>query len=1459
MTRRVLAFALAVLTVLVVAPAARADREFTTRFAADQYGDMALIGNGLMTCPAADADCAAAQSGTATTRARDNDFNMTYVDVDGDGSTFDSSTSTLTMPAGATVLFAGLYWSGDTSANATIPSGATSTPTPAAAPNAAFASVALFKTPGASSYASQTADAFDTWNGGTARYSAFKNVTAQVKAAGNGVYTVANVQAGTGADRYAAWSLVVIYKGGSVERNLRVADGLKTVSSTSGTVSFPVNGLKVPSGSPAARLGIVAWEGDATRTGDTATFAGSALSNGLNPAGDVFNSSNTRSGVAFTAKNPNNPNQLGSDIDVFNVSGALATNASTGTLSFTSTGDVYAPAAVVTAIDRAPDAPSNEVAPTVSGTTTDGQTLTVADGTWNGTPDLAYTYQWQRNVSGTWTDIAGATAKTYTLASADAGTTVRAAVKATNDLGNTTTNTAATATIAAVAPVNTVDPALSGTTKVGQTLTTSNGTWSGTTPTFTYQWQRCDAAGSGCADIAGATAQTYTLVAADAGVTVKAKVTATNAAGNAADVTAASSVVTMAPVNTVVPAVTGTPVAGNTLTASTGTWTATPTATYTYQWQRLVGSTWTDISGATAASYVVARADQDAKLRVQVKATNAAGNATAASAQTATATAAPLNTTVPAITGTERDGETLTVGDGAWSGTSPLTYAYQWQRCVSGTCTDISGATAKTYALTAADAGKTLKARVTATNSAGSAPVTTAATGTIAATAPVNTVAPAVTGTKRVGQTLTTSTGTWTGTAPLTYTYAWQRNVDGVWTTIAGATSSTYTLAAADTGNTVRARVTATNTAGNATADTTPTAAIDAAPVNTVAPTATGLVREGATLTATDGTWTGSPAPTFTYAWQRNVSGTWTTIAGATAKTYTLTATDVGKTVRPVVTATNSVGAASANGTATATITVSPPVNAVKPTVSGTAAVGSTLTVASNGTWTGTATITYATQWERCDGATCALVGTGPSYKLVAADGGKTVRARVLASNGVGTASEVGEPTALVASAPVNTVAPVVSGVFTAGRTVTTNNGEWSGTPDPVLAYQWQRCNTAGTTCTDIPGATAQSYTLTASDVGYALKARVTASNGVGSAGVEEAASAPVVAPAKATGPQLVTAPVVTGDPAPGERLTATKGEWQTTGDATYRYQWQRCDAAGVCTDIPGATGDTYDVTDADSGFTVRATVVVTDSAGTGTAVAGTGTAVSDLGSLAGSLVAPTACTTLSSTAIARSSVVPGAGKFKLALKASSKQVSKAAPATLAVVGPTRKLKAIAITVDGKRVRGKVTAAQLVAGRNHTIVAKLTPKTGRTRSVKLVIATAKCAPILTATQKRGARSRTLLLRVDSRWAVGGVSFKLTPALAKAIKRGGGLQITGRTVKHATYKLGKNATLSGAGKPTVKLAGRTAVVTGPPKGTGIVTLTIPVKTTARGRFNATATLSGGKAAALKTSLGAKKRR
>ena len=198
----------------------------------------------------------------------------------------------------------------------------------------------------------------------------------------------------------------------------------------------------------------------------------------------------------------------------------------------------------------------------------------------------------------------------------------------------------ATARTAAV-PNNTSPPTITGTAREGNTLTAHNGSWANAPTSFTYQWQRCGADGTGCADITGATNQTYTLTSADADHTVRVQVTAKNADGQSTASSAPTDVVSSrsAPVNTAKPSISGTPRVGEELTASNGTWTGGATS-FTYQWQRCTSSTTcADVDGATARTYGVRSADVGNTLRVAVTAHNASGStATVTSDQTATVT-----------------------------------------------------------------------------------------------------------------------------------------------------------------------------------------------------------------------------------------------------------------------------------------------------------------------------------------------------------------------------------------------------------------------------------------------------------------------------------------------------------------------------------------------------------------------------------------------------------------------------------------------------------------------------------------------------------------------------------------------------------------------------------------------------------------------------------------------------
>ena len=137
-------------------------------------------------------------------------------------------------------------------------------------------------------------------------------------------------------------------------------------------------------------------------------------------------------------------------------------------------------------------------------------------------------------------------------------------------------------------------------------------------------------------------------------------------------------------------------------------------------------------------------ADAGRTIRVQVTATNAEGSASARSAQTAAvaaragSSAAPKNTSLPTISGTARVGQQLTGSEGSWSG-NPDAYAFQWQRCDADVvlCSNVVGATAKTYLVRLGDLGYRLRLQVTARNDKGSASANSALTAIVAPAATI--------------------------------------------------------------------------------------------------------------------------------------------------------------------------------------------------------------------------------------------------------------------------------------------------------------------------------------------------------------------------------------------------------------------------------------------------------------------------------------------------------------------------------------------------------------------------------------------------------------------------------------------------------------------------------------------------------------------------------------------------
>jgi predicted actin-binding protein len=205
--------------------------------------------------------------------------------------------------------------------------------------------------------------------------------------------------------------------------------------------------------------------------------------------------------------------------------------------------------------------------------------------------------------------------------------------------------------------------------------------------------------------------------------------------------------------------------------------------------------------------------------------------------------------------------------------------------------------------------------------------------------------------------------------------------------------------------------------------------------------------------------------------------------------------------------------AAGVTGIFAAVASAAAPVNTASPTISGTAKVGSTLT-ANDGTWSNSPT-SFSYQWQRCasDGRGCGDItsATSKSYSPVTGDVGHALRVVVTATNADGHASATSGATDPVDSAngPSNSVRPAVSGSAVIGGSLSVSNGTWSPTPSS-FSRQWQRCDSDGSSCENISGATGQSYGVRADDVGHRIRALVTAHTSAGQTTVASSPSAVV-------------------------------------------------------------------------------------------------------------------------------------------------------------------------------------------------------------------------------------------------------------------------------------------------------------------------------------------------------------
>ena len=841
------------------------------------------------------------------------------------------------------------------------------------------------------------------------------------------------------------------------------------------------------------------------------------------------------------------------------------------------------------AVAARPNSPATG-APTITGTAEVGETLTVdtsgiSDS--DGLSGTTFSYQWVSNDGTTDTDIAGATDSTYILAATDEGKTIKVRVSFTDDAGNDETLTSTATEVISFAVqqqiVNspaTGAPAITGAAQVGETLTADTAGISDAdglaNVSYSYQWVSSD--GTSDTDITGAKDSTYTLAADDEGMPIKVKVTFTDDAGYEETLTSAATA----------------PVAGAPLSAlSVSHGTLTPT-----------------FNSYTSSYTVPDVANADTRITI---------------------TATPMAGFTVVFFETSGEGQSVFAAVVYSFGAHPAECGRSYSDGLNP-LPELADADPNTpgFQVDLYDGKNYVHVRVYPTNSCnlgtGYGLAITRAEGSVSLVRPNKpaTGIPYIGGMAR--DSVTGKSSPWVGSSlsadvsdiydrdgwdVATFSYQWLADD----AEIAGATGSSYTVAAADLGKALGVRVSFTDDRGNEESVSRSAREVVRLPNSkaTGKPIVLGTAEVGQTLSAdvsgiSDAN--GLTNATFRYDWY----GLGRVRYG---EEYTPVAADEGRTIKVRVTYTDDDGhgeevysdataavAARSNNAATGA-----------PSISGTAQVGETLTAYTSGIADadGLTNVSYSYQWIANDGTSDADItgATHSTYTLIAADEGKTIKVQVTFTDDAAneetlTSTATEEVSFAVQQQVANsaaTGAPTITGTAQVGETLTVDTAgiaDADGLDNATFSYQW--VTNDGSADADISGATASIYALTADDEGQTIKVRVsftddaTNEETLTSTATEEVSFAvqQQVANSAATG-----APTITGTAQVGETLTVdTAGIADADGldNATFSYQWVTNDESADA-DISGATASIYALTADEEGQTIKVRVSFTDDA----------------------------------------------------------------------------------------------------------------------------------------------------------------------------------------------------------------------------------------------------------------------
>lgn len=470
-----------------------------------------------------------------------------------------------------------------------------------------------------------------------------------------------------------------------------------------------------------------------------------------------------------------------------------------------------------------------------------------------------------------------------------------------------------------------------------------------------------------------------------------------------------------APTNTILPLISGNVSVGGTAVVSKGTWVGT-VENYSYQWRRcadlVTTTTCVAIVGANTSSYLITQSESGKYLRVSVTALDVNGGTTVLTAPSTIVLSRPINTSLPNVTGIASFGNILNSSTGSWTVPNSGIYSYKWLRCTStveSTCSYIPGAVSASYGLAAADVGTYVRSEVTISDATNRLPASARSAPTVLITSePRNTGLPFIAGDPVVGQKIQYDSGSWVANPVATFSVIWQKCTSPVvqsCVNLAPQPGPSLILSDSDLNAYFRVQVTGVNNFGGTIKFSSLFGPIvkPTAPVNTKIASISGLSKEGELLTIDNGTWTGYPAPSLTYIWQRcSPTNVCSNINSATASTYRITYEDAGNSVKAIVKATNTVSSVSVTTNSISGIIglMSP---FLIPQLNGLASRGQIIET-DPGIWAGTNTTDFLYKWQRCTTqvpSSCLDIPSAQAnkYQVTTLDQGKYLRSGVAIRN----------------------------------------------------------------------------------------------------------------------------------------------------------------------------------------------------------------------------------------------------------------------------------------------------------------------------------------------------------------------------------------------------------------------------------------------------------------------------